>query len=105
MELLVRSTDAPVPDSPGAWRRGDVVVVMPDGHPWGREELNPAKFRVVKRPGIAVRDADPRLTASVTQVTDGREELVLRRQYRLESDDTTITDKTRGPAPAPGRGR
>jgi hypothetical protein len=32
---------------------GDIVCVMPDGHPWGKEERLP-KFWVVKIPGVSV---------------------------------------------------
>lgn len=34
-----------------AYKRGDVVVVCPDGWPWGREELKDPRFRIVKVPG------------------------------------------------------
>src|ERR1043166_9865558 len=53
MELLIKAVDAshanPVKDQ-GCYKRGDVVIVMPDGHPWGREE-GPPTFLVVKVPG------------------------------------------------------
>lgn len=66
-ELLVKAVDAvhadAVKDARGSYKRGDVVVVMPDGHTWGREELlAPAlggKFIVVKIAGVdpeAIRD-------------------------------------------------
>ena len=43
-------------DKAGCYKRGDAVVVMPDGHEWGRAE-RPPKFVVVKVPGVAVKDA------------------------------------------------
>lgn len=49
-ELLIKSTDAPTARQ-GGWKAGDPVVVKPDGHPWGREELNEAKFKIIKLPG------------------------------------------------------
>lgn len=43
MELLVKWADNahpdPAKDERGCWKRGDVVVVKPDGHVWGKEEL------------------------------------------------------------------
>lgn len=38
------------------YRRGDIVVVMKDGHEWGKEERLP-KFVVVKIPGLDVAKA------------------------------------------------
>ena len=59
-EILVKMVDAihndPIRDMRGCYKRGDPVLVMPDGHLWGREELKPldqgGKFVVVKVPGI-----------------------------------------------------
>jgi hypothetical protein len=48
MELLVVARDRSVDESPGKWKRGDVVAVKPDGWEWGLEERNPAKFTIVK---------------------------------------------------------
>ena len=39
------------------WHLHDVVLVMPDGHKWGREERNPEKFRILKVPGLSVEEA------------------------------------------------
>ncbi len=38
------------------YRRGDIVVVMEDGHEWGKEERLP-KFVVIKVPGLPVDKA------------------------------------------------
>lgn len=60
-ELLIKARD-PV-DLPKdeesrerCYRRGDIVVVMKDGHEWGKEERLP-KFVVVKIPGLDVEKA------------------------------------------------
>lgn len=54
-ELLVVAVSAshadPEKDRRGCYKRGDVAVVMEDGHAWGRKEGAP-KFRVVKVPGV-----------------------------------------------------
>ena len=42
----------------GCYTPGDVVVVMPDGHTWGSEELNTEKFAIVKIPGVTPQEVD-----------------------------------------------
>lgn len=60
-ELLIKAVDAihvdPVKDQRGSYKRGDVVVVMPDGHVWGKEERLP-KFFILKVPGLSVAIAN-----------------------------------------------
>lgn len=36
----------------GVFKKGDVVTVKPDGHPWGSDEENSDLFRIVKLPGV-----------------------------------------------------
>lgn len=59
-EFLIKAIDAthsdPEKDKRGCYKRGDFVVVMPDGHEWGKEERLP-KFVVVKIPGLSVETA------------------------------------------------
>lgn len=59
-ELLVRVVDKvsadPLIDAQ-CTKRGDVIVVMPDGHGWGRMELNNPDWRIVKIPGVKVSEA------------------------------------------------
>lgn len=54
-ELLIKARDAshddPETDRRGCYKRGDVVVVMPDGHEWGVKEGLP-NFVVLKIPGV-----------------------------------------------------
>jgi hypothetical protein len=56
-EILVKAVDATNVDSEkdrtGCYKAGMPVVVMPDKHPWGKEEGLP-KFVVIKIPGISV---------------------------------------------------
>lgn len=58
-ELLIKAIDhthtVPEKDRRGCYKRGDVVVVMPDGHEWGRKE-GPPKFQVVKIPDAVLAD-------------------------------------------------
>jgi hypothetical protein len=37
-------------------QKGDIIVVMPDGHVWGRVECLP-EYIVVKAPGVTLADA------------------------------------------------
>ena len=60
-ELLVRIIDKTSPDrdkDAQLTKRGDVIVVCPDGQPWGREERNNPHWRIVKVPGVDVEDLD-----------------------------------------------
>ncbi|MCP4126928.1 MAG: hypothetical protein GY753_07690 [Gammaproteobacteria bacterium] len=58
-ELLIKAVDYahadPEKDRCGAYKRGDVVVVMPDGHVWGGAEGLP-KFLRVSLPGVTVAE-------------------------------------------------
>ncbi len=72
-EIIVcanRSAPPPGKES-GWWRTGDPVLVRPDGFGWGREELNPAKFEILKLPGLPVQAVERFLEAG-TRTQDGR---------------------------------
>ena len=49
--LVLNRTDLPTDAT--IYQRGDPVVIFPDGHNWGAEELNSAKFIIVKIAGVA----------------------------------------------------
>lgn len=88
-ELLIKAIDAihsnKDKDRRGCYKRGDVVVVMPDGHEWGKEECFP-KFVVVKIPGLSV-EAGKKYTESDYDLSDPKGERVLtRRKYKLKLD-------------------
>ena len=52
----------PVLDRRGAYKRGDIVVVRPDGWSWGRKEVLAAnqggKFSIIKLPDLTVAEAE-----------------------------------------------
>ena len=56
-EFLIKAVDAEHPDQEksrrGCYKRGDVVCVRPDGHPWGAKEGLP-RFVRVRVPGLEV---------------------------------------------------
>lgn len=84
-EILVKAVDAtnpdPVKDAAGCYKRGDPVVIMPDGHPWGREEGLP-KFWIVKVPGATVAQLQQYVDALLA--ADG-ETRVRRRAWSLDT--------------------
>jgi len=59
-ELLIKAVNVVNADADkdrrGCYKRGMVVVIMPDGHPWGAQEGLP-KFAVIKIPNITVGQA------------------------------------------------
>lgn len=59
-EILLCNGRSPAPagKETGWWKDGDPVVVMPDGHSWGAEELNEGKFKILKAPGVSVEEVE-----------------------------------------------
>lgn len=59
-EFLIKAISATHPnpdkDRRGCYKRGDIVVVMPDNHKWGNAECLPT-FVIVKIPGLGVETA------------------------------------------------
>jgi hypothetical protein len=53
VELLVQAVDSPF--EKGA-KKGDIIVVRPDGWVWGKEENLP-RYIIVKLPGLNIEDA------------------------------------------------
>jgi len=53
-EALIKASDAvhpdPVKDRRGSHKRGDIILVRPDGWAWGSGELNPAVFTIISVP-------------------------------------------------------
>lgn len=66
----------------GAYQEGDPVVVMPDGHEWGREEALPpdegGRFFILKIPGATVEEVKS-LTEPLLDAVTGQ---MLRRRGR-----------------------
>lgn len=60
-ELLVMNVDRVNPDDiykdAKLYKRGDVVVVCPDGWPWSETERTGPDFAIVKIPGMKVEEA------------------------------------------------
>ena len=91
-EILIKAIDAkhsdPAKNERGCYKRGDIVVVMPDGHQWGSEEGLP-RFVRVKIPGL-----DPETVKHIIEphqdTTDPDPKnwvMLARRKWRVLVDD------------------
>lgn len=72
MEMLVRTVDKinleSAEDNSLFLKRGDVVAIMPDGHPWSvREKTNPA-WMIVSIPNMSVTEQQEWLEENYTRV-------------------------------------
>lgn len=88
-ELLVKAVDSEGSSDPekiqrGGYRRGMPVVVMDDGHKWGREE-GPPKFVVLKFPGIPKEKMAEYLTPNLLDESDPTSQ-VGRRLWKFDLD-------------------
>jgi hypothetical protein len=97
-ELLVKAVDAvhrdPIKDR-ACYKRGDIVDVRPDGHPWGREE-GPPKFTIVKMPGVPAKDLAYLIQPQMESMAlEGDGAMVLRREWRMNLDDEDLPKKIR----------
>lgn len=81
--ISVTNSDA-AKDLRGCYKRGDPVVIKPDGHEWGAEERLP-KFVVVRITGVTVAQVEKYLQAHEIDGVVQR-----RRLYRLLLDDVPL---------------
>lgn len=89
-EILVRAVDNAHEDRDKdmfSYKRGYPVVVMDDGHVWGREE-RPPNFYIVKLPGV--KKEEMQYCTSVVFQDEGteNERIIGRRKWKV--DDTRI---------------
>lgn len=115
-ELLVQAVDGVYETSA---KKGDVIVVRPDGWSWGREEGLP-RYVVIKMPGVPVEDVkhyEETLTEQVEIVEpvviskdtkevpeelgtlsvkepQYRSELIRKRKHQVPTLDTSVSVKT-----------
>lgn len=101
-ELLIRlinnqHSDA-TKDKRGSYKRGDVVVVMPDGHEWGLKE-RPPRFAVVSVPDMTVAEAQAYLEPELEPddaplASPGDMRVARRRAYAFKEGDLAGQDRT-----------
>lgn len=91
-ELLVRVRDVTHPD-PALDRlqskRGDVVVICPDGWSWGREELTNPDWRILIAPGLDPGALDTLARPAFADPADPTR-LTASRACRLALDDPAM---------------
>lgn len=98
-ELLIKAVSAtnpdPIKDRRGCYKRGMPVVVMDDGHEWGKEERLPTFF-VVKIPSIS-KELVKKYIESETQGVDADNNSILfrRRQWHISWNDLPLAVKTK----------
>ena len=97
-ELLVQAKDSP--HELGA-KRGDIIVVRPDGWKWGKEECLP-NYIVYKLPGLTEEEAkkyeesltkEVSVTDEISKETRTESQMVKKRKYNIPLD-TVDTAKT-----------
>jgi len=74
----------PNKDQTGCYKRGDIVVVKPDGHEWGKLEGLP-NFVVIKVPGLNHEVATKYLDPEIDPLDNFKR--TSRRKYRIRVDD------------------
>lgn len=86
-ELLVRVVDK-VNDDPyldvQCTKRGDVIVVQPDGWVWGAEELKNPDWRIVQAPNISVSAATAFLGPELDTDPQRPSRVLQRRAFKLD---------------------
>lgn len=91
-EILIKAKDFINPDpelDKFSYKRGYVVCVMPDGHPWGSKE-RPPLFAVLKVPGLTVEEAQQYLQEKLESPKTENQKSVGRRIYKLDVDSTLL---------------
>ncbi len=103
-ELLLRVSDKintdPVLDSK-CTKRGDVIVVMPDGWGWGTEELRNPDWRILQLPNVTVEQAASFLSPEPEDNPQAPSLVRQRRLFKIDLDALPpvwaawVTDGTR----------
>lgn len=69
-----------------AYKRGDVIVVKPDGWPWSEAELTNPDWRIIKFPAVTVEQAASFLAPEVETDPRNPNRMRQRRGFRLDLD-------------------
>lgn len=98
-ELLVRVVDKVNPDfykNIQCTKRGDVILVQPDGWTWGKKELSNPDWRILALPGVDPADLSGLLARELP--TDPKTDpktwpkTLQRRAFKLDLDHQDVTD-------------
>jgi hypothetical protein len=95
-EILVKAQNLLLNDGMDheRYQRGYPVVVMEDGHRWGREETLP-KFIVIKIPGVPAENLRKYMSEWIDNSDPERPRRVNRRLWKLRWDDLPQRAKNR----------
>ena len=93
-ELLVRVRSKVNPTDPyldvQLTKRGDVIVVAPDGHAWGRMELTLPEYRIFRWPSLSESAASvfvsPEISTSPQLLPGVSDPMLQRRGFSLDVD-------------------
>lgn len=106
-EMLVRVVDKVNPDDPRKdarlTKRGDVIVVQPDGWAWTATELAGDPWIVVKVPGVPESDLSAYLMEEPEDLA--RPKLLQRRAFKFDIDAHDGKPLNRGQVMAMRRGK
>ena len=71
-------------------KRGDIVVVVPDNHNWGKQELINPDWRIIKAPNLSEAD-----TADFTDPEDDfdTDPMCQRRKWMIDLDNVNLTQE------------
>ena len=92
-EILIKAKDFVNPDpelDKFAYKRGHVVCVMPDGHPWGKKECLP-DFVVLKVPDMTIEEAQVYLEEKNVNPRTEQQKSIARRSMKLDIDHTSLS--------------
>ena len=88
-EMIVMAIDKVNAESPyldaQCYKRGDVIAIKEDGHPWSDEERNHPRWKIVKIPGVAAS----RLSAFIAEEPGDRKvtPMLQRRGFKFDLDE------------------
>lgn len=95
MELLIRIVDKTLSGNAEIdaqrTRAGDVIVVMPDGHIWGTEEILNPDWRIVRVPGLSQAEALS-LVSPETATAFGDTRRLRKRQMSVDLEQLDIME-------------
>ena len=96
-EILIMNRDNthqdPTKNETSCWKKGDIVFIADDNHPWGKEELNEEIFKIIKIPGSITAMIRMFRQPWITQ-KDTADEMLLRRSlWRYDFDNDRFVNK------------
>lgn len=94
MEALVRIVDKPLSGDASLdakrTRAGDVIVVMPDGHSWGKQELSNPEWRIISIPDLRAADAISLTSPEAKVGLNGSTKMLQKRAIRLDLSNVKL---------------